>query len=497
MTYAAGTSQPPSYPQVDAGLRARLAADPQRPAYHFLPEANWLNDPNGLIQWKGRYHLFYQYNPNGPFHGTIHWGHAVSTDLAHWMHLPIALSPTPGGADQDGCFSGCAVDNDGVPTLIYTGVHGRQQRPCVATSADDLLTWKKYAGNPVIVGPPPGLEILEDVNFRDHSVWKEGGTWYQVVGSGIRGVGGAALLYRSKDLLNWEYLHPLCVGDHHGTEPVWSGSMWECPDFFRLDGKHVLVVSVWNEHRLHYPAYFIGTYSDHRFSPEAGGQVDWGRSFYAPQSMTDDQGRRIMFGWLREARGLDAQRAAGWSGVMSLPRRLSLLPNGTLGMEPVPELARLRGRRFVSSDVDGSPELLAGVRGAHLEIVAEWEPAAAKMVGLKVRCSPDHAEETLIAYDYAEKRLFVDRERSSLSEDAIRDIESGTLELAEGEGLKLQIFLDASVVEVFANGHACLVARIYPSRQDSLGLDLVARGGNAAPRVLDVYEMQSAWATGA
>lgn len=125
--------------------------DPHRPIYHFLPEANWLNDPNGLIQWQGQYHVFYQYNPNGPFHGTIHWGHAVSPDLVNWRHLPVALAPTPNSPDQDSCFSGCAVDNNGVATFIYTGVRGEDQLACVATSTAELLiNWQKYAGNPVI-----------------------------------------------------------------------------------------------------------------------------------------------------------------------------------------------------------------------------------------------------------------------------------------------------------------------------------------------------------
>ena len=164
--------------------QASIESDHQRPRYHFLPPANWLNDPNGLIQWNGHYHMFYQYNPNGPFHGTIHWGHAISDDLVHWEHLPIALAPTPGGPDEDGCWSGCAVDDDGVPTLIYSGPAGRAQRACLATSADGLLTWQKYPGNPIIPAPPPGMHL---VGFRDHSVWREDDGWYQLIGAGIDG----------------------------------------------------------------------------------------------------------------------------------------------------------------------------------------------------------------------------------------------------------------------------------------------------------------------
>ncbi|MDQ3856015.1 MAG: glycoside hydrolase family 32 protein, partial [Chloroflexota bacterium] len=167
----------------ERALQRALAADPHRPQYHFLPPSAWLNDPNGLIQWKGRYHLFYQYNPKEPAWGVPHWGHAVSDDLVHWTDLPTALSPTPGGPDQDGCFSGCAVVHDGVPTIVYTGVRGDAQLPCIAESHDDLVTWEKYVGNPVIAAPPEGLDA---VMYRDHSVWQEDGMWYQLVGSGLR-----------------------------------------------------------------------------------------------------------------------------------------------------------------------------------------------------------------------------------------------------------------------------------------------------------------------
>ena len=202
--------------------------DPHRPRYHFLPPSAWMNDPNGLIYWKGYYHLFYQYVSNDPPWERKKWGHAASTDLVHWIDLPIASAPTPGGPDQDGCFSGCAVNQDGVPTLIYTGVRGDQQLPCLATSPDDLIAWQKYAGNPVIATPPHDLDLFA---FRDHTLWKEGAMWYQLVGAGIKGVGGVVLLYRSPNLLDWEYMYPLYTGDQRSIEPVWTGSMWECPDY--------------------------------------------------------------------------------------------------------------------------------------------------------------------------------------------------------------------------------------------------------------------------
>ncbi|MDQ2998687.1 MAG: glycoside hydrolase family 32 protein, partial [Chloroflexota bacterium] len=250
--------------------RQRLAGDPQRPGYHFLPPSNWMNDPNGVSQWDGQYHLFYQSNPLAARWGPIHWGHAASDDLVHWADLPIALAPTPGGPDADGCWSGCIVDNGGVPTMLYTGLRGRAQRPCLATSDDGLLSWHKHPGNPVIAEPPADVD---QGDFRDHCVWQAGDDWYQVIGSKIDGVGGAALLYRSRDLIEWEYLHPLCVGDQAAT-----GTIWECPDFFPLGDKHVLLIS---PIPLRKTLYLVGTYADHRFTPERTGVLDAGGHYYA------------------------------------------------------------------------------------------------------------------------------------------------------------------------------------------------------------------------
>ena len=461
-------------------LREKLAADPQRPRYHFLPPANWMNDPNGPIFWKGKYHLFYQHNPYAPCfgRGAMHWGHAVSKDLVHWVHLPIALAPTPGGPDKDGVFSGCAVDNDGVPTLIYTGVYPEVQ--CIATSDDDMITWEKYAGNPVIDSPPKGLDVT---GFRDPCVWKEEDGWYMLIGSGIKGVGGAALLYRSKDLINWKYLHPLCVGDKEKT-----GTMWECPDFFPLGDKYVLLVST-----LGTTLYFVGTYRDHKFQPEIQGNTSFGGHYYAARSMIDGKGRRILFAWITEGRSAAAQWASGWSGVQALPRVLSLREDGKLSMEPVPELKALRGEQHTYGGfhiTPVSPLLLEDVRGDCLEIEAELDLGDAEEFGFRVRCSPNNAEETLIFYNRKRKSLDVNRDRSSLYPDVSRGIQGGPLELAEDENLKLHIFLDRSVVEVFANGRTCLTTRIYPSRVDSLGVGLFARGGSATLKSMSVWEIK-------
>jgi len=462
--------------------------------YHFLPPANWLNDPNGLIHWQGQYHLFYQHNPHGAFHATMHWGHAVSEDLVHWRHLPIALAPEPGTPDEDGCWSGCAVDDNGVPTLIYSGNRDGVQRACLATSTDGLLTWQKHHGNPVIPEPPPELHL---VAYRDHSVWREDGAWYHLMGAGLEGQGGTALLYRSADLRTWEYLHPLLVGDIHRFTPIWTASMWECPDFFALDDRHVLIVSVWDTGQLHYSAAMVGNYHDHHLVPEVEHKLDYGdQHFYAPQSFTDAQGRRIIFGWMHEGRGAQEQLASGWSGVMSLPRVLSLSTSGHVCMQPAPELAALRAEHMRCDSISvpaGEVVELPDVSGDTLELLVDMAPGPDGSCGLIVRRAPDEAEQTRITYDGVQHQLIVDRTRSSLDLGVDHNSHAAPLTLEPGEPLRLHIFLDHSVLEIFANERVSITSRIYPTRRDSVGVALVAEGADAQLQALDAWQMHSVW----
>jgi beta-fructofuranosidase len=470
---------------------SKLAADPHRPRYHLLPAANWMNDPNGPIYWQGKYHMFYQYNPNGAFWGDMHWGHAVSEDMVHWKHLPMALAPTPGGPDKDGVFSGCAVIDNGVPTVIYTGVNPETQ--CVATSGGDLTVWKKFAANPVIAAPPAGLEVT---GFRDPAVWKEGDTWLMALGSGFRGKGGAVLLYESKDLRHWNYLHPLVTGRMRAgasaKDPVDSGEMWECPDFFPLGGKHLLIISTERVVK-----YLLGRYEvrpftainmDNRdsqvvlirrhFIADTMGGIDYG-SYYAARSMTNTGERRILWGWVTEGRSAEAQRAAGWSGVMSLPRELKLL-GAQVQICPAAEVESLRGKRLGSGDVAGDC----------LEIQAEIDPGNAPRAGLKLRVAPDRSEQTLVYYDRDLKLVCVDRSQSSTDASADRGMQSGPFLLGRGEPLRLRIFLDGSVVEIFANDRFCLTARVYPAGPRSTGVALHMDGGTAKMVSFEAWEMR-------
>ena len=467
----------------------RLPHDGQRPQYHYLPPRHWMNDPNGLIHWRGEYHFFYQHHPYGAYWADMHWGHAVSQDLVHWEELPIAIYPTPDSVDQDGVFSGYAFNHNGTPTIMYTGVRGHDQLPCLATGDDMLRAITKFAGNPVIPAPPAGLDVL---GFRDHSVWQEGEWWYQVIGSGIRGVGGATFLYRSRNIVDWEYVGLHCVGSSLET-----GTMWECPDFFPLGDKYVLVLS---PIPLQKAIYFVGSYENHVFTPEKQWSVDNGNSLYAPLSFVDENGHRIMFGWLREGRSGDAQIKAGWSGVASLPRLLTLGDDGFMRQEPVPELQKLRGEQQTWEDVEMAVEgenLLTAVSSTTFELLAEFDAHVNCIIQLKVRCSPDGDEETVISYngDYGE--LTIRCAESSLDLAQNRELQRGMLPLAADEPLRLHVFVDNSVIEVFANGRTVLTARIYPTRADSTGawLGVVSQWGNGRCHLkrLDVWEIEKIW----
>jgi beta-fructofuranosidase len=331
---------------------ARLASDPRRPQFHLLPARNWMNDPNGPIFFNGKYHMFFQYNPHAAVWGDMSWYHSVSPDMIHWTHLPVAFVPTPGGPDSAGCFSGSAIAIGKRVYVVYTGVvesgpdqatirdgsNKLKESQCLAFSDDpNLILWEKIP-TPIVPKPPDGLAIT---GFRDPSAWRQGDVYYMTVGSGIAQSGGCVLLYRSKDLKTWEYLHPLISGTWSGkktTNPCDDGEMWECPEFFALDGMHVLIYSTlgkvfWQSGRLDARRM--------KFTPVKTGLLDLD-AFYAPKAQLDAHGRRILWGWIPERRNDTAMREAGWSGMMSLPRLMRLDPDGLLRLKVLPEIIGLR-----------------------------------------------------------------------------------------------------------------------------------------------------------
>lgn len=323
-----------------------VSAARPRPALHFAPARGWMSDPNGLVQWNGRVHLFYQHNPSAPVWANMVWGHASTADLRNWEDHPPALEPDPAGPDRDGCFSGCAVVADGKPRLLYTGVRGAAERPCLAEAADrDLTRWTRHAGNPVIASPPAGLAVRA---FRDHSAWRADSMWYQVVGGGLEDRGGALFLYRSKDLRSWQYVGVFATAAGCGL----AGTVWECPDVFSLGGRVVIVVSV-DDGGPQYAMWMTGEVTGHKFTVRAAGRCDGADRYYAPQSLTLADGRRMAFGWLRESLAELPAADASRVGVMSLPRELRVDEAGALRSWPARELDRARRQALASQLIHG------------------------------------------------------------------------------------------------------------------------------------------------
>jgi beta-fructofuranosidase len=445
---------------------SKLATDPLRPQVHLLPPGNWMNDPNGPIWWKGKYHLFYQLNPGAAVWGDMHWGHAVSTDMVHWKHQPIALAPTPGGPDSEGCFSGSAVVSNGVPTFIYTGVKNAppdqatiqggptklREVQMLATAEDEnLLHWKK-ASEPVIATPPASIKVM---GFRDPCPWKEDDGWYLALGSGERDRGGCVLLYRSQDLRHWEYLHPLTWGNPNGTQtvnPVSSGKMWECPDFFPLGDRHCLLYSTENK-----AIWTSGHYDrkTHTYMPEQTGLLDHG-AYYAPKSFLAPDGRRILWGWIQERRPEAEYSAAGWAGMMSLPRVLTIGPDGRLRMSMADEVKQLRqSEHHAQIRKDDNPNveiLLAEFAGCCGELKLDAKRASDPF-RLQFSTS-DGVSRLQIQYDPAHPtQIAMDGEPLLLDSDA--------LESNARDEFQLHAFADGSVIELLLNGRHALTKRFY------------------------------------
>lgn len=473
-----------------APRRLQYDDDRARPRYHFGAPTGWLNDPNGLSQWDGVYHLFYQFNPDAPRHANILWGHATSTDLVEWSDRPIALIPDAEGFDRDGCWSGVLVDDGGTPTIVYSGHAGDAQLPGLAIGDSTLDTWTKDPANPVIAGPPAGTDTTA---FRDHCVWRDGDTWYQLIGSGFRGIGGAALLYESPDLRSWTYRGPILVGDASQADPVWTGTMWECVDMFEINGTHILVVSVWDDGDTHYPIYFTGHYANGTFTPESVRVLDLGlRHFYAPQSFQDESGRRIIIGWMQEGRDDEQTMDAGWSGVLSVPRMLTLTASGRLHHAPVPELTRLRGEHVevASQSLTAGQDIILdglGDGAADLDLQLTAEPGA--ILQLELLRTPDCAESTILAIDWDRQTIALERSISSLTPTDRMPL-GGEIEILEG-ALHLRVLIDRSAIEIFANGTP-LAARVYPTRSDATGLRLGVVRGTAHVDRFDAWHMAAA-----
>lgn len=285
----------------------------ERLLYHFEPKSGWMNDPNGLIYYGGKYHAFFQHNPYAPVWGPMHWGHAVSEDLIHWEELPIALYPdkpydTQVGS-KGGCYSGSAIEKDGLLYLFYTSTGCYGQTQSIAVS-EDGVHFEKYADNPVIRTCP----IPNTPDFRDPKVTKFEDGYRMVCGSGADGV-GKILLFYSQDLLHWEYQGVLFESEKFGR-------VHECPDFFKMEDQYVLMFSKIGSIR-DAVQFVLGDFDGEKFIPRSFSAPESGPQFYAPQTFLAPDGQRVMIGWLYDW-NRKLPEGVDYAGALTIPRVLTI-----------------------------------------------------------------------------------------------------------------------------------------------------------------------------
>lgn len=470
----------------EESMEKKIAKE-ERPDFHVSTRVGWLNDPNGFSYYKGEYHLFYQYHPYNSHWGPMHWGHVVSRDLLHWEYLPAALAPDI-SYDKDGCFSGSAVElPDGRQMLMYTGVSKEPQpdgsirdvqTQCIAVG--DGVDYEKYAGNPVLdwKNLPEGGSRFD---FRDPKVWREeDGTYRCVAGNYTEEHDGQILMFESQDGFHWEY--KMTVDRNHER----FGRMWECPDFFPLDGKQVLITSPqdmlpqgFEYHNGNGTLCLIGTMNQEtgEFVEEKNQAVDYGIDFYAPQTIVAPDGRRIMIGWMQNWDTCNMHSPEQpWFGQMSLPRELSI-KDGRLIQKPIRELETMRRNRTEYSNVVVQDVMkLDGVKGRRIDMEITLRPGDPEHMYQKfaVRFAQNELYHTSISFRPHESVVKIDRKFAG-SRRAI--IHQRRCLVRDQEGvLKLRLIMDRFSVEVFVNdGEHVLSATMY-TEQEADGISFFADG---------------------
>ena len=457
----------------------------QMPIYHFTSPTGldcMPFDPNGAIYVNGRYHLGYIYQEGG----RHYWGHVSSTDLLHWQQQPPMLSPGP----EAGIFSGNAfLTKDGHVALTYHGLGTENPHHdagnCIAISTDpDLNHFEKLPENPVMKNPG-----------WDPHTWLENGTYWSISG-GNPGSIKVPSLYRATDdtLAHWQLLGPLMT---HDMPDVFEEEDISCPDLFTLSDRQILLCISHSRGAR----YYTGRFENGKFTPESHHRMNWpGGTCFAPETLLDAQGRRIMWAWV-----------LGSPSTMTLPRVLTAGENGTLNTAPIEELKQLRRAHTVLNHqraTNSEAVVLRGIGGVCKEIEAHFAPGSmAAEYGLKVLRSPDGMEETIIRYVPSKGVLQIDVSRSTLNPmlkpktyamnfmlkpgqpnpDVM--VQEAPFALKPGEPLTLRVFIDHSILEVYANGRQCITQRIWPTRPDSTGTALFAKEGTAELTAIDAWDM--------
>lgn len=483
--------------RAEQGVAALLESRNDRwyPTFHIAAKAGWINDPNGLSYFNGRYQVYFQHHPFGTQWGPMHWGHVSSEDMVTWRREPIAMAPSV-TADRDGVFSGSAVvSDDGRLYAYFTGHRwrngvnedeGNLQVQCMAVS-DDGVTFDKLG---VIVECPDGL-----LHFRDPKVWRQGDVWYMVFGACSADMRGQVWLYTSTDMATWEFDRVIF------EDPNPQVFMLECPDMFQLGDKWVIMYGPMSPRpegyqfrNGHNAGYVVGSW-------EPGGvfqqeteyrPIDWGHQFYAPQTFVPPDGRRIVYGWMGSfTLPVATQEADGWCGQLTVPRELNLDADNHLWSKPIDELARLRTETldFGSFELGVNQDKVLVRDGDAVEIELEVDLAAttSERVGVSVHKTSD-GRSTFVCYDDLAHRVVIDRRNAGHGDRGYR-----SAPFPGGDWLKLRVLVDRGSVEVFVNdGVEALSSHSFPSAGPR-AVELTSESGSIKVDSLKVHRLRSIW----
>ncbi|CAG9122933.1 unnamed protein product [Plutella xylostella] len=463
-------------------LTVEAAVNPRYyPRYHLAPECGWMNDPNGLSFFQGFYHLFYQYNPKSSLEpGIAHWGHARSRDLVNWEPLSIAMYPDE-TYDADGVFSGSAYIEDGLMYLYFTGnvnldaVVYRNETQALAVSGDGFR-FVKYPDNPLILG----TEFQP--NIRDPKVWKHEDTYYMVLGHSIEDKTGEIVLFTSKDKFQWNYEGVLAQSD--GS----LGYMFECPDLFELDGEAILLFSPqgvepdgYKYRNLYQTGYLVGKfdYKTNKFIQETEFvELDHGHDFYATQTF-EHEGRRILFAWMDMWDQNYPEGGDGFTGMMTLPRILTLTPEGHVLQNPAEEVDNLSGDIVFSGNANPKTPIVLPDKSARIWI----ESSGTEDLELLLSATGTNTSTVSIKFDFGAGFVILDRGGN----DGVR---MAPWTPSNGEKLLWRVYVDASSIELFCGkGEATFSSRFFPTSDVAVSVvtgDVSKLEVKAIPRTLPI-----------
>ncbi|MBD3188459.1 hypothetical protein GF325_16630 [Candidatus Bathyarchaeota archaeon] len=506
------------YPRVTKRMEKllRLAnACPQRPRYHFRCPMGWMNDPNGTIYRNGMYHLFYQHNPCSTKWGPMHWGHAASMDLVHWKHLPVALSPSLDRGEDLGCWSGCCVDNDGVPTILYTSIGtNRSARDAaeqwVAISDDAMITWKKPTSNPAMTCSLHGHQPIHD--WRDPYAWSnERGTWRVILGGHYPGEKNKPVvsIYSSKDLQTFSHDGELISINQPGTMdrelsrkssiPLLSndislGHNWECPNFFMVDNPSFTWCLVVSPHSK--VIYCLGTWDGDTFKPRDWHALDHGKKFYATNTWYGPKGDLILAGWIQGG------GTGGWDGLISLPRKLSLDGRGRLVQEPINALQQLRRKQVDIpgfSVMDGESVKASDAGG---ELASKLLQSCDQMLEFLARIRVEYRDGVTDARFgiciFDESNVTGKRLPGEIGIDLEDSVlyaydEYGRIQLRAGGIYNFHVFIDKSVIEAFLDWHDVITARCKTSGSPVPKIEILAHNCVVNVEKISIWALTPTW----